>query len=476
MTRRTAATNEEPQSEAAPAIPPGTQADVTVKYRTRVDPNQDGRAQELADLADLAAETEEPPLDEVSAFCQRWVNFAGQTLSVIRLPDPPERRLAGNSYAHPCFNLERLGDTTFDPDNLISTLQFVNRNSGGIFRIWLSYQGAPVPEARLDRLAIGDPPGSHDTKAPAPLIQNAPALVVPQERQKSESEKFMEDMQRQLMQKALMNALNPPAPVPVSPNGMSTEETATLFLLGKTDFLGSIFGKMTELAQQAGSVAKEPSWKDRAIDAGLELATKNPAIVDRLSGVVERIVARVLPNEPSPLPSYQPQVFQPQPQQYVQYGQPQPPLQAGIGDFDPGLPEAPVPDDDEDDDMDIIERLTTLLNSETPLTLEDPTVRQILGELKQEYPDKLSKAFEMIAAYPLSAIILWIKKTGGPMYVSLLDGPASGPYLRQRLGELQTLIIEGRKHEQQAIEQARLKQHEQKASEQTATPPPAPEG
>lgn len=461
MTRRatSAASGEAETDPNAPplAIPLGTQADVQIKYRTNVDPNQDGRARgtarsELEDLAALAEEGEELPMDEVSAFCQRWANFAGQALSIIRLADPPERRLVGNAYAHPCFNAERLGDTSFDPDNLISTLQFVNRNSGGVFRIWLNYNGAPVPEARIERLAIGDPPGSHAPNANAqPLIQPLQPAPQPayQPPQKSDSERQLDAIKDQLFTKALERALNPPPPPIAAPgSGMSTEEQATLFLLGKTDFLGSIFGKMTDLAQQAGSVTREPSWKDRAIDAGFELATKNPAIVERLGGVVERIVARVLPD---------PRLDGiPQPQ-FPQHQPTQPPQQTY--QTEPLPVETAKPEDGQDDDtMDIIEELTALLNSATPLTLADP----LFLDLQKRYPVKFRIAIKAIASFSLDDVIEWIKDTGGPVYVSMLEGPYSGPYLRQRLSELQGLIMEGKK------------KHDEKQGTTTTAPTPEP--
>lgn len=459
MTRKQNANEETPQGESAPplAVPPGVDADYTVKFRKRVDPdiNAAPPRSELEDLAELAGipDTEDLPPDEISAFCHQWQNYAGQLLSVVRLPDPPERRLAGNSYARPCFNMERLGDTTFDPENLIGTLQFINNNSGGVFRVWLTYQGQVVPGARLERVAIGDPVGAHTANA-QPLIQPQPAPApAPQERQKSDAEIELEQVKNSLFTTALQRALNPPAPAQVatSGNGMSTEDSATLFLLSKTDFLGSIFGKMTELAQQAGSVAKEPSWKERALDVGLELATKNPAIVDRLSGTLERIVTAIFP--PAKATAPQPQIYyQPQPPpQPAPWQQPQQPPPAPAQSADE--PEAPVKDDEQEDEtMDILDALLALVNSNQPLSLQHP----VIVELYQRYPAKFKLAAGMIIKYPLENIIDWIKTTGGTPYIIMLDGPASGPFLRQRLGELQQLFIEGKRQhdEQEALKRA----------------------
>lgn len=111
--------------------------------------------------------------------------------------------------------------------------------------------------------------------------------------------------------------------------------------------------------------------------------------------------------------------------------------------------------------MDIIDQLTTLLNSATPLTLSDP----LFKELETRYPMKFRFAVGMIAGNSLEDIIEWIKATGGPLYVSMLDGPASGPYLKQRLGELRALIVE-RKN---AIKQP--KQNVNAQPKETSIPP-----
>lgn len=452
--------NAQDNSAAPPAaIPLGVDADYTVKFKTRVDPGVENHARqrELEELAALAGEDDsnEPPPDEISAFCHHWQNFAGYPLSIIRLPDPPERRIAGNSYARPCFNLERLGDTTFDPSNLIGTLQFVNHNSGGVFRVWLSdYNGAAIPGARVERVAIGDPPQSKPALSPSPLLPVSPSPVPPPPI-RSAAEIELETVKNNLFSKALERALNPPTATPATgaTPTLPPDQQAMLYMLGNTDFMGSMFSKLSDLAQQTAGVTKEPTIKERLIDAGLELATRNPAIVDRLSGVVERIVARVLPDPRyDGLPQTQPQQqFQPQSPPLTYQPPAPPPTQAGIGDFDPGLPEAPIDTEQDDEDlMDILDSLVTLLNSDKPLTPNDP----VFSELYRRYPLKYRIAIGLIASSPLPEIIEWIKETGGPLYVSLLDGPASGPFLRDRLAQLQQLIIEAKNNAQAKQQQA----------------------
>lgn len=441
---------------SGPAIPPGVEAQVNIKYNTRVDPNQATRERsDLAELAELAGDDlDTPPPDEISAFCYNWQNFSGYPLAIIRLPDPPERRLAGNSYARPCFNLERLGDTTFDPSNLIGTLQFVNNNSGGVFRVWLAdYNGAPIPGARIERIAIGDPPRNANAPAapllqPAPAPLPAPAPVLPP--QKSESERQLEAVKDKLFTTALERALNPQvATAPTAPQ-LPPDQQAMLYLLGNsgTDFIGQIFGKLTDLAQQTAGVTKEPTLKERALDAGMEIIKTNPVIVERVSSVVERIVARVFGSDPRFDAVGAPPALPPLPPGYV-YAQPQQQPPAPVG-FDPETAPPDAPEDEQIDPnsdgdiMDILDGLVTLLNSDKPLQLSDP----LFVHLRQTFPLKFRLAVGMIASQPLDLIVDWIKENGGPLYVSLLDGPASGPFLRQRLSQLQLLIIEAKNNAQ----------------------------
>jgi hypothetical protein len=149
--------------------PPGTPASVETKirYDTNVNPNPAANRYSN-DLRELAAnefddDDDERPLpvpnDPLTDFCDHWREYVGYPLKVVRHPDPAVRRIPGQTYNRPCFEIESLGSTPFDPVNLVSTLQLVNGNSGGAFRLFLTDEyGSIVEGARLERIVIPDPP------------------------------------------------------------------------------------------------------------------------------------------------------------------------------------------------------------------------------------------------------------------------------------------------------------------------------
>src|ERR1700682_5349544 len=139
MPRTKNTTPEANNHQEAPAImpPDGVEAQIEtkVKYNTRVDPRHELPPGMLEDdIPDAAPVALSDPLSE---FLEEWANYVGFNCVVVRLPDPAFRRMPGNSYLRPCFELERLGDTPFDPANFIGTLQMLNGGSGGVFRVWL---------------------------------------------------------------------------------------------------------------------------------------------------------------------------------------------------------------------------------------------------------------------------------------------------------------------------------------------------
>src|SRR6185436_10651609 len=124
--------------------PPGTRAQVKtqISYDMNVQPEGPQARGYATELDELALENEDDlgllPSDPVTDFCERYRAYTGYNLRVVRLPDPAARRIPGQAYARPCFELEILGDTPFDPSNLPATLQMLNGNSGGVFRLLLA--------------------------------------------------------------------------------------------------------------------------------------------------------------------------------------------------------------------------------------------------------------------------------------------------------------------------------------------------
>lgn len=433
------------EESAPPVIPPGVKAKVRVDYETQVEPAnaQYGRQinEQRTELEELAGEEfpAELPLDPLSVFCAEWRNYVGYPMKVTRLADPATRRIPGQAYNRPCFEVEYLSDTPFDPANLTGTLQIINGNSGGVFRLWLTDEsGTPIPDARLDRVVIADPP-KHFGNNPAERREYDPRYdsrlpvretAAPAPLQPSAFETRMQELQERLLNNALARLMEPTAPAsPVS--NVSDEDRLTLFLVKEGGILPGVIGKLTALVGSPETVTAKESWQERAINAGLNIAQSNPAIVERVSATIERIVDRVLPNTHAPVNVASNIAAPAPPQQYT------PPQAIQLPPPGPSAPDAPDPGNDDsdeldDDIMDIIEQIFTLLSDTRPFRADDP----VFVILRQEHPVKFTMAVKMIAAQPLDDVIEWIKSQGS-LYEALLDGPVTGPHYRERLATLQ---------------------------------------
>jgi hypothetical protein len=215
----------------------------------------------------------------------------------------------------------------------------------------------------------------------------------------------------------------------------------TLFLVKEGGLLPNVVQRLTALAGSPEAAVAKESMSDRLLNAAVNIAETNPAIVERISGTIERIIARVLPEPRTTAPVRQPQARQLQPGPApFQGGRVEPLAQAPqvvesydapgpIETLDPSIPEA-----EDQDIMDILEDLFTLLTSDDKLVVDHPTFQQ----LRREYPVKFNMALKIIATQPLDDIIEWIKDKS-PLYTSMLENPRLGPYYRQRLSELQIL-------------------------------------
>lgn len=456
MTRRAPATlanlEDQPELETveAPGVmpPPGVPAQIKteIRYQRTIDPSTENVSQYPNDLAQLAAAEDETllPSDPLSVFVETWRDYEGLSLRIARLPDPAARRMRGQTYARPWFGeVENLGDIPFDPANLISTLQIINGNSGGVFRLWLADEsGRPIPGAKLDRVAIADPPrhASYDDPRFAPVTQHIPPPQ-PTERQPSAMELRVQELQERIFNQALDNALKPaPAPAPVASSdpfaGLSEEDRLTLLLVKRGDVLSQITQRVTSLAQAPDNTPEKLDWKDRGLNALVGLVETNPVIVERVSSIIERIVNRVIPDPRTPQPSaYNPTPYQggrieTTPQALPP--SPLPPQQIT------GIPETPHLDEDNDQDaeiMDILERLFELFSDTRPITAND----QVFIDLRQAYPLKFKIAIGLIKKTDLPDLVAWISEQS-PLYETMLTSPATSPHYIARLKELKTLV------------------------------------
>lgn len=468
--------------------PPGIPAQIRteIKYERRIDPSTTNASGYPSDLAELAAEEDETlaPSDPLSVFIETWRDYEGITLRIARLPDPAARRMRGQTYARPWFGeVENLGDMPFDPANLVSTLQMINGNSGGVFRLWLADEtGRPIPGAKLDRVAIADPPrpfsGYDDPRYPQHTIQQPP----PPAREPSQMELRVQELQERIFNQALDNALKPaPTPPPAAADpfaGLSEEDRLTLLLVKRGDVLSQITQRVTSLAQAPDNTPDKLDWKDRGLNALVGLVETNPAVVERVSGIIERIVNRVLPEQHNAPGSYQQQPPQQNPQSYYQNPAPyaQPPAQLPPAQAMPtGLPELPEPDEQEDeqdaDIMDILQELFTLFSDTRPIRLDDP----VFIELRKRYQIKFRVAVGLIQKTPLPDLVAWICEQS-PLYETMLMSPATSTHYIARLKELQDLVIAAAQPAQAPPPpQIQHEQHEvSPAITETPQPPTAP--
>ncbi len=421
-------------AEAPGVIPQGVDADVTVKYRRRVAPPPTDSAQSDLDQLALDADDDLAPGDQLDQFLEIWGNYRGYNCEVVRLPDPADRRMIGNQYPKPNFGeIERLGGIPFDPLTLVSTLQMINGNSGGIFRIWLTDQaGQRIPGAQLYRVAIGNPPGSQHVDPrfnpqPQAAPQPAPAYVPPP---KSETEKQIEDIQRRLFQAALERAINPPPPPapPVAPQ-MSDEDRLGMMILTKSDLLPNVISKLTE-AVSAGEKAQSMTWKDKAMD----YVTNNPQVGMQLAGAAERVVTgltnllgQLLPGAPPVVP-VAPTQHAPQATPAAQAAPAPAPADNTI--------DAEDDDNEEDEDMAILDQLFALLNDTREIKPDD----EVFITLRREHPIKFKMIVTMIARASDDEIVAYVSEQS-PLYKSLLESPVTGTHLKARLSLLRELCI-----------------------------------
>lgn len=432
-----------PETDTPGVMPPaGTKARVrtTIDYESRVDPEAEHRSLYGRELQYLAAEESErlaPPSDPLAEWLEIWANHTGYNCWVIRMPDPSTRRPpSGTPYARPNYGPpEQLGAVTFDPSpiNFVAMLQMINGNSGGVFQIWLiDPANRQIPDSVLYNVAVADPPKSQQTQNAQPASQ--PQVI---RHEKSDAEKRMDRITEKLLENALERAINPPPTQTIAAgSGLTGEQQAALFLFQQTDFLGSLFGKMKEMSAVSVPEAVTPAtWKERGIEAFVGLAESNPAIVERLSNTLERIVARILPDPIAP--QQQAPVYY---QQAPQYLPPPPPAQPQPQP-QPASPvaasTAPVDPSQDPEIMTILDEFIALLNSDEVLHKNHP----VFIKLSKAYPPKFKGAVRMIARSDLDSIIEWVGAQN-PLYESLLTSPRTGAFLHERIAELQRVFQE----------------------------------
>lgn len=436
--------------------PPGTRASVrtTISYDKTVDPDSDERAgngYSLDELAAAEAGNLEAP-DPLTEFVEQYENFVGYNLMLLRIPDAAHKRLPGQTYVRPNFTgMENLGTIPFElnPASLIQAMQFANGNSGGTFKIWLIDQlGRRALETPQVMVTIADPPqqprrARYDPDYDEYRPRYAPPAQPTAPPQKTEVEILKDDLFHRVMLKALDDK---PAPVAQ----LSGEDNAALFLFKQTDYLSTMFSKMKDLSQTVENPGPS-SWRERLTDAAVGLATSNPQVLGQVSSIIERIVARIFPNpnttQPAPVnqPAPRQQQFQPAPiQQPPSTFQPLP-IQSGLPQFEA----PPSPEDIENDEMEIIEEIITLLSNTEPLDANSP----VFVELRKEYPVMFPAMVQIIAVQPLDAVVSYIAGKSD-LFDSLLN-PATpgGQHLRKRLGELQALCQAAIQAQQPATQQ-----------------------
>lgn len=427
MATRSRAITEPSEGESAEApgtIPDGVDADVTVKYRRRVTPAEDNN-----DIEDMLAEEAAnfTPGDPLSGFLEEWGNYIGYNCVIVRLPDPAARRMPGNHYARPCFEMERLGDTPFDPVNFIGTLQMLNNNSGGVFRVWLTNDaGQMMPGARLDRFAIADPPrgnagsvGQSGQQQAAQITGGQYAPPPPREREQSAIEKQMANLQTRLLETALDRALNPPQPQapPIAPT-MTEEERLAMAVFNRGDVLSTVIQKIASAVQSPENVPA-PTWKDKAFDYLLQ----NPAIGNQIAGIAERATAALInlfPGGKAPA-----QETAPAPAS----------ASAPYVDMPPEAPR-PEPIDEDDEDMAILDEVIEYLADDAPMKPDD----QIFIDLQKEHPKKFAMFVRAIAAMPIDNVYAFIGAQS-QLYAKLLSSNATGPHYKRRIAELKALCV-----------------------------------
>ena len=441
--------------------PPGVKANVEtrVRYERMIDPEASEYSDNLRELAGEEFDNNElpepTPQDPYSEFLYTWQRYTGYPLKIVRMADPATRRMPGQTYNRPCFEMEILSDTPFDPNNLTGMLQVINGNSGGVFRVWLTDEtGHPIPGARLDRLVVADPPKQYNQREQRhtpyyteeeahKLFYRRESQTAPAPPQKSENELFIEQMQRDLFQKVMMRALDPPPPPVTDPlNSLPESDRLALSLLKQGDLLSSVVERIASLAQAPERI-ESSTWKDKLAEAGVNLVTQNPQIITTVTDIISRATVafasalaprnnQQVVSEPIPVqPIHRPPAQRSAPQIHSASAQPR-------ASINTDLPEAPVPEEEDDleqDEIDMMEELTKLLLSDKPLSFNDPAILDI----RATYPEIFDKALAGIAATPSMMIIQYLcgkSEFCADMFMS----PRNGPHLKARLEELKLLI------------------------------------
>lgn len=449
-----------PVDTPAPLPPPGIPARIrtTIDYDRPIDPNNgysdDLRALAAEEIEDDSIPIPDVPADPLTDFCNTWRNYVGYTLRVVRLPDPANKRIPGQTFNTTCFEVTALGGTPFEPNGIVQTLQLLNNNSGGAFRLLLGDEnGQLIPGARLDRILIPDPPKDPReynprgynpySEDPRYYRQREPQPAPAPPPQKSETELYIEQMQRELFQKVMMRALDPPAtPAPDPLSALSPDDRLALGLLQRGDILETAVSRIANLAQAPDRI-ESATWKDKLADAGIQLVTHNPQIVATITDIVSRATvalasafaprAQQVINEPLPVHNTQPR--QPQTQQIPQRAPaPLPPRALD------GLPETSQPidhelDADEDIEIDMMEEIIKLLLSDKPLDLNDPVIQDI----RAEYPAIFDAAMAGITTMPSATVIQYLCAKS-EFCADMFNSSVTGPHLKQRLEELKTLL------------------------------------
>lgn len=439
--------------------PPGTPARVrtTTDYEVYVSPNQHDTNVFSDDLRKLAGEEiedlplPEPPSDPLNEFCRTWQNFAGYNLHVTRLPDPVNKRTPGQTYNNTCWEITSLGTMPFDPGSLVPQLQSGNNNSGGVFRLFLIDEtNTPIPGARLERILIPDPPKQYrngsrfeDSDLYYEQIQRRQLQPPPQPAppEKSPSEQRLETLKDSLFEKLLIRALDPPPPATPDPlSALPADTRLALGLLQEGDVLKTAIARITDLAQAPERAVSE-TWKDKLAEAGIQLVTHNPQIIETATNILSRTVMALasafaprqseLVNTPIPVVQHPPAQRVPV-SQIPRTGQPQ-----AIN----GLPETPQPEDEpfnpEDAEIDMMEDITKLLLSDKPLSLNDP----VIVSIREDYPAIFNAVMAGIMSMPLATIIQYLCAKSD-FCADMFNSSVTGPHLRNRLEELKKLLQE----------------------------------
>lgn len=452
-----------PESVPGFLPPPGVEGvfENKVRYtRTIVDPekyySEDLRQLAAEELDEPAALPEPEISDPLEEFLNTWQRFTGYYIRVTRLPDPATALLPGQGFNRPCREVTALGGTTFDPLNFERSIQSLAGNSGGVFRVFLvDHNGQRISGAELNRITIADPPSSYnrrgntqrqylgdiyDTDLPEDYrprqLQPTPPPAPPQ---KSETEIWLENAQRELFQKVMMRALDPPAPpVPDPLAGLSERDRLAMGLLKEGDMLSSIVERISNLASAPEKI-EHATWKDKLADAGLQLVTNNPQVVATATDIISRaamaIVSAFAPRQQVPQIINAPMPVQHPPAQRA----PVPQIQRAPAPALPTNDTIPADFDDtvsqEDAEIDMMEEVIKYLLSDKPLSLDD----SVITDIRETYPDMFDLAMVTIKATNSEQVIQYLC-VKSEFCADMFQSSITGPHLRKRLEELKGLL------------------------------------